>query len=60
MGPGGTFEEEIFQRKNVRDYPDPVDAKNSARAMSQSEVRYSRIESNRNNALKSNWPLRCK
>jgi hypothetical protein len=54
MGPGGTFEEEIFQRKNVRDYPDPVDAKNSARAMSQSEVRYSRIESNRNNALKAN------
>jgi hypothetical protein len=54
MGPGGTFEEEIFQRKNVRDYPDPLDAKSSARAMSQSELRYARIESNRNNALKAN------
>jgi hypothetical protein len=54
LGQGGTYEEDIFQRKNVRDYPDPLDANTSARAMSQSELRYARIESNRNNALKAN------
>jgi len=55
MGPGGTFEEDIFHRKNVKDYADPQEFKNSSsRPMSHIEIRQSRIDSHRNNALKPN------